>query len=65
MQMIYNGYMIMVTESKYNLVLNVYDLHTGRKIYDNAVGFSDIENAIDVSKSTIDRLINKNVNNGR
>lgn len=63
--MIYNGYMIMVTESKYNLILNVYDLYTGRKIFDNAVGFNDVENAIDVSKSTIDRLINKNVNNGR
>lgn len=67
MQMVYRGFLIHIRTKKGDIWMNAINLSTGNRLFAETTGFSTEENAIEVAKSGIDRILNKhnNIENGR
>ena len=53
----YRGFMIQTIWNGKVLKLNVFQMKDGNQLYKDAEGFSSVQNAVDVAKAGIDRVL--------
>lgn len=55
----YRGFMIQTIWNGKALKLNVFQMKDGNQLYKDAEGFSSVQNAVDVAKAGIDRVLSR------
>ena len=56
---IYRGFMIQTVWSGKTLKLNVFQLSDGNQLYKDSEGFASVQNAVEVAKAGIDRVLRR------
>lgn len=56
---IYRGFMIQTINTNKGIILNVFQIKDGNQLYRDSEGFASVQNAVDVAKAGIDRVLSR------